>query len=91
MTDTPKKLPSTAWLGGDGKDAFVYRAWIKNQGIPDDSLDGSPVVGICNPWSELTPWCPKGSIHALREGRPLRLSSTVTTPTTPSRRRTPRT
>ena len=28
---------------------------MKNQGLPDDSFDGRPVIGICNTWSELTP------------------------------------
>ncbi len=40
MTDTPKKFRSAAWFGGDGKNAFMYRSWMKNQGIPDDSFDG---------------------------------------------------
>lgn len=34
---------------------FLYRSWMKNQGIPDDMFDGRPVIGICNTWSELTP------------------------------------
>jgi dihydroxy-acid dehydratase len=28
---------------------------MKNQGLPHDLLDGRPVIGICNTWSELTP------------------------------------
>ncbi|HVZ57627.1 MAG TPA: IlvD/Edd family dehydratase [Chitinophagaceae bacterium] len=46
---------SRNWFGRDGKDGFIYRAWMKNQGLPDDSFDGRPVIGICNTWSELTP------------------------------------
>lgn len=34
---------------------FIYRSWMRNQGIPDDEFDGRPVIGICNTWSELTP------------------------------------
>lgn len=34
---------------------FIYRSWMKNQGIPDHEFDGRPVIGICNTWSELTP------------------------------------
>jgi len=49
------KLRSQMWFGRKGKDGFIYRAWMKNQGIPDDAFDGKPVVGICNTWSELTP------------------------------------
>jgi len=50
-----KELRSRAWFGRKGKDGFLYRAWMKNQGIPDYEFDGKPVIGICNTWSELTP------------------------------------
>ena len=53
-----KKHPfrrSHAWFGRDDRDGFVHRSWIKNQGYPHDELDGRPVIGICNTWSELTP------------------------------------
>ncbi|MCB8874601.1 IlvD/Edd family dehydratase [Acidisoma silvae] len=52
---TGKRLRSQAWFGGDGKNAIMYRSWMKNQGMPPDSFDGRPVIGICNTWSELTP------------------------------------
>ncbi|ASZ12101.1 dihydroxy-acid dehydratase [Chitinophaga pendula] len=48
-------LRSQAWFGRQGKDGFIYRAWMKSQGIPDDAFRGKPVIGICNTWSELTP------------------------------------
>lgn len=48
-------LRSSHWFGRSGKDGFIYRAWMKNQGIPDDAFNGKPVIGICNTWSELTP------------------------------------
>ncbi|QNL48460.1 dihydroxy-acid dehydratase [Olivibacter sp. SDN3] len=50
-----KKRRSKAWFSREGKDGFIYRAWMKNQGIPHDMFDGRPVIGICNTWSELTP------------------------------------
>src|SRR5690606_10102341 len=50
-----KKLRSAEWFGREGKDGFIYRAWMKNQGIPGDMFRGKPVIGICNTWSELTP------------------------------------
>ena len=28
---------------------------MKSQGLPDDSFDGRPIIGLCNTWSELTP------------------------------------
>jgi L-arabonate dehydrase len=54
MTVT-RKLRSQAWFGGVGKDAFIHRSWMKNNGLPDDAFDGRPVIGICNTFSELTP------------------------------------
>jgi dihydroxy-acid dehydratase len=50
-----ENLRSQQWFGKTGKDGFIYRAWMKNQGIPDDYFQGKPVIGICNTWSELTP------------------------------------
>lgn len=50
-----KKLRSQEWFGRKGKDGFIYRAWMKNQGIPQHEFNGKPVIGICNTWSELTP------------------------------------
>ena len=48
-------LRSSNWFGRKGKDGFIYRAWMKNQGIPDYEFNNKPVIGICNTWSELTP------------------------------------
>lgn len=50
-----EELRSRGWFGRKGKDGFIYRAWMKNQGIPDFEFQGRPVIGICNTWSELTP------------------------------------
>jgi L-arabonate dehydrase len=50
-----QKYRSQKWFGRTGKDGFIYRAWMKNQGIPSHEFDGRPVIGICNTWSELTP------------------------------------
>ncbi|MEO8720311.1 MAG: IlvD/Edd family dehydratase [Ginsengibacter sp.] len=50
-----KELRSKNWFGLKGKDGFIYRAWMKNEGIPSDEFHGKPVIGICNTWSELTP------------------------------------
>jgi dihydroxy-acid dehydratase len=48
-------LRSQDWFGRTGKDGFIYRAWMKNQGFPHHEFEGKPVIGICNTWSELTP------------------------------------
>ncbi len=56
MSDAPKRaLRSAAWFGTADKNGFMYRSWMKNQGIPDHQFRGKPVIGICNTWSELTP------------------------------------
>ncbi|PPC07613.1 IlvD/Edd family dehydratase [Acinetobacter pittii] len=48
-------LRSAAWFGTTDKNGFMYRSWMKNQGIPDHEFQGKPIIGICNTWSELTP------------------------------------
>ncbi|MBE7367158.1 IlvD/Edd family dehydratase [Ramlibacter pallidus] len=54
MTDR-KPLRSAQWFGTADKNGFMYRSWMKNQGIPDHEFQGKPIIGICNTWSELTP------------------------------------
>jgi L-arabonate dehydrase len=55
MSETKRKLRSAAWFGTQDKNGFMYRSWMKNQGIPDHEFQGKPIIGICNTWSELTP------------------------------------
>lgn len=52
---TPRKLRSAEWFGTVDKNGFMYRSWMKNQGIPEHEFQGKPIIGICNTWSELTP------------------------------------
>jgi dihydroxy-acid dehydratase len=57
-TDDQKRrvrLRSAEWFGTQDKNGFMYRSWMKNQGIPDHEFQGKPIIGICNTWSELTP------------------------------------
>ncbi|WP_300724829.1 IlvD/Edd family dehydratase [Pseudomonas sp.] len=53
----PPKTPlrSAQWFGTADKNGFMYRSWMKSQGIPDHEFQGKPIIGICNTWSELTP------------------------------------
>ncbi|EOA02581.1 dihydroxy-acid dehydratase [Herbaspirillum frisingense GSF30] len=53
--DKSRTLRSAGWFGTADKNGFMYRSWMKNQGIPDHEFQGKPVIGICNTWSELTP------------------------------------
>jgi L-arabonate dehydrase len=56
MTKSGKnRLRSRDWFGKTGKDGFIYRSWMKNQGHPPHQFKGKPVIGICNTWSEVTP------------------------------------
>ncbi|MDI5933466.1 IlvD/Edd family dehydratase [Halomonas kalidii] len=55
MTDRKRPLRSAQWFGTADKNGFMYRSWMKNQGIPDHEFAGKPIIGICNTWSELTP------------------------------------
>lgn len=56
MSNSSKRpLRSAAWFGTADKNGFMYRSWMKNQGIPDHEFQGKPIIGICNTWSELTP------------------------------------
>lgn len=50
-----KTLRSAQWFGSQDKNGFMYRSWMKNQGIPEHHFQGKPIIGICNTWSELTP------------------------------------
>ena len=55
MTDKTPPLRSAQWFGSADKNGFMYRSWMKNQGIADHQFQGKPIIGICNTWSELTP------------------------------------
>jgi len=46
---------SAAWFNAADVHGFLYRSWMRNQGLPDHVFDGRPVIGICNTYSELTP------------------------------------
>ena len=46
---------SAEWFGGDGRNGFIHRSWMRNQGFADDVMDGRPVIGIATTWSQLTP------------------------------------
>jgi len=48
-------LRSSQWFGGDGRNGFVHRSWIRNEGFGEELFDGRPVIGIANSFSELTP------------------------------------
>ena len=54
--DTGKgKRRSSEWFGDSGKNGFIHRSWMRNQGFAPDLFDGRPVIGIGSTWSEFTP------------------------------------
>ena len=56
-TDSNEKKPlrSHDWFGRTDMSGFIYRSWMRTQGLPDHAFDGRPIIGICNTWSEFTP------------------------------------
>ncbi|MGI5183719.1 IlvD/Edd family dehydratase [Dactylosporangium sp. CA-152071] len=48
-------MRSTEWFAAEGRNGFIHRSWMRNQGFPTEVFDGRPVIGIANTWSELTP------------------------------------
>src|SRR5215210_179485 len=46
-------LRSERWFGGRDLAGFIHRTSLHAEGIARASLEGRPVVGICNSWSEL--------------------------------------
>lgn len=55
MSEKKQTFRSQEWFGKTDKMGFIYRSWMRNQGLPDHVFDGRPIIGICNTWSEFTP------------------------------------
>ncbi len=55
MASDPARRRSQDWFGGTGRNGFIHRSWMRNQGFAPDVFDGRPVIGIATTWSELTP------------------------------------
>jgi dihydroxy-acid dehydratase len=47
-------LRSSAWYGGEDRNAYIHRAWMR-RGAPDDAFAGRPQIVIANTASQLTP------------------------------------
>jgi dihydroxy-acid dehydratase len=47
------QLRSGRWFGNRDLAGFIHRASLHAEGLSRTALDGRPVVGICNSWSEL--------------------------------------
>jgi dihydroxy-acid dehydratase len=47
-------LRSDAWYGGDSRNAYIHRAWMR-RGLPNSAFEGRPQIAIANTASDLTP------------------------------------
>jgi dihydroxy-acid dehydratase len=48
-------LRSSEWYGGDDRNAYIHRAWMR-RGLPENAFDGrKPHIAIANTASDLTP------------------------------------
>jgi dihydroxy-acid dehydratase len=48
-----RPLRSQRWFGANDLAGFIHRSSLHAEGISRAALDGRPIVGICNSWSEL--------------------------------------
>jgi len=55
MNESVSEMRSAYWFGGDDRNGFIHRSWMRNQGFTSEVFDGRPVIGIANSWSELAP------------------------------------
>ena len=49
-----KDLRSAQWYGGNDRNAYIHRAWMR-RGLPADAFSGRPHIAIANTASDLTP------------------------------------
>lgn len=52
---TGNELRSSHWFSAPGKTGYGHRAWLRNQGYPNDTFVDKPIIGICNTASDLNP------------------------------------
>jgi dihydroxy-acid dehydratase len=48
------RLRSSHWYAGNGRDAYIHRAWMR-RGNPDSAFHGRPQIAIINTASDLAP------------------------------------
>lgn len=52
--EPPPPLRSSQWYGGQDRNGYIHRAWMR-RGLPGDAFSGRPHVVIANTASDLTP------------------------------------
>ena len=53
VANGPIALRSARWFSGHDVSGLLHRAAVRATGTSPDGLGDRPVVGICNPWSDL--------------------------------------
>jgi dihydroxy-acid dehydratase len=53
-SETMTDLRSNHWYGGNDRDGFLHRAWMR-RGLPDSAFTGRPQIAIANTASDLVP------------------------------------
>ena len=53
-TPSERQLRSAQWYGGDDRNSYIHRAWMR-RGLPSDAFSGRPHIAIANTASDLTP------------------------------------
>jgi dihydroxy-acid dehydratase len=53
-SETMTDLRSNHWYGGNDRDGFLHRAWMR-RGAPDSAFTGRPQIAIANTASDLVP------------------------------------
>lgn len=52
---TPEELRSARWFGPDDLRSFGHRSRMMQMGYAIDEMEGRPIIGIINTWSDLNP------------------------------------
>ena len=52
---TPEELRSARWFGPDDLRSFGHRSRMMQMGYAADEMEGRPIIGIINTWSDLNP------------------------------------
>ena len=52
---TPEELRSARWFGPDDLRSFGHRSRMMQMGYAVDEMEGRPIIGIINTWSDLNP------------------------------------
>jgi dihydroxy-acid dehydratase len=55
LTKKPEELRSARWFGPDDLRSFGHRSRMMQMGYWNEEMEGKPIIGILNTWSDLNP------------------------------------